>query len=71
MFFENSGFVFFKMGVFSKMKVCFLKIRLFLENGYVFRKWGVCFLKMGVCFLKIRVFFRKWVCFTKMRGLFF
>ena len=42
-FFENAGFVFMKMGVFSKNRVCFLKIRVFLENWFVFRKCGVFF----------------------------
>ena len=71
-FFENAGFVFWKMGVFSKIAVCFLKIQAFIESGCVFRKCGVSFsqnrifFKNGSFFMKIRV-----GVFSKMRRMFF
>ena len=72
-------FVFLTWEYFSKMGLCFLKIRgffkkmgVFFKNaGFgVFLKMGV-FFKNGVCFFEIFSCFRKWVCCSKMRGLFF
>ena len=44
-FLENAGFVFFENGRFFKKWEIFLKIRVFLDNGCVFRKCGVLFSK--------------------------
>ena len=45
-FFENAALFFFKMGVFSKMGVCFLEIRVILQNGSVSRKASFVFFKI-------------------------
>ena len=59
-FFEKAGFVFFENGSFSNIGVCFMKIRVFLENGCVllfvfFYKW-VFFKNGSLCFKNSRFF---------------
>ena len=83
-FFENAGFVFFKMRVFSKMHGVFLENgslvfenSISLPNGCVFGKCKVYFyLKLEFFlekwnFFENSTFFIKWVCFRKMRVFIF
>ena len=54
---------------FLKMRVCFWKIEVFLDNG-IFLKNG-SFFENGCLFFKNGSFFRKWEFLARMRDCFF